>query len=77
MQPAKAEVLGFADEVMKRPDESENTEPPTVSMLYSKATVVNSLMDKIAEKCKTNQPVPKAEGRLVDDLYERLNLLKH
>ena len=77
MDAGKAVELGFADEVMKRPDESENTELPTVSMLYSKATVVNSLMDKIAEKCKTNQPAPKAEGRLVDDLYERLNLLKH
>ena len=77
MDAGKAVELGFADEVMKRPAESENTEPPTVSMLYSKATVVNSLMDKIAEKCKTNQPAPTAEGRSVDDLYERLNLLKH
>ena len=48
-------------------------------MLYSKASVVNSLMDKIAEKCKTARPAAKAEpkGRSVDDLYERLNLLKH
>ena len=36
-------------------------------------TVVNSLMDKIAEKCKTN---PKPKGRSIDTLYERLNLLK-
>lgn len=28
--------------------------PPAVSMLYSKAAVVNSLMDKIAAKCRTN-----------------------
>jgi ATP-dependent Clp protease protease subunit len=48
-------------------------------MLYSKVAVVNSLMDKIAEKCKTARPAVKAEpkGRSVDDLYERLNLLKH
>ncbi len=79
MDAGKAVELGFADEVMKRPAEIEDTEPPAVTMLYSKAAVVNSLMDKIAEKCKTNRPAPKAEpkGRSVDDLYERLNLLKH
>lgn len=79
MDAGKAVELGFADEVMKRPAEIEDMEPPTVTMLYSKAAVVNSLMDKIAEKCKTNRPAPKAEprGRSVDDLYERLNLLKH
>ena len=79
MDAGKAVELGFADEVMKRPAEIEDTEPPAVTMLYSKAAVVNSLMDKIAEKCKTNRPAPKAEpkGRSVGDLYERLNLLKH
>ena len=79
MDAGKAVELGFADEVMKRPAETEDMEPPTVTMLYSKAAVVNSLMDKIAEKCKTNRPVAKAapKGRSVDDLYERLNLLKH
>ena len=79
MDAGKAVELGFADEVMKRPAETEDMEPPAVTMLYSKAAVVNSLMDKIAEKCKTNRPAPKAEpkGRSVDDLYERLNLLKH
>lgn len=79
MDAGKAVELGFADEVMKRPAETEDMEPPTVTMLYSKAAVVNSLMDKIAEKCKTNRPAPKAEpkGRSLDDLYERLNLLKH
>ncbi len=79
MDAGKAVELGFADEVMKRPAETEDMEPPAVTMLYSKAAVVNSLMDKIAEKCKTNRSAPKAEpkGRSVDDLYERLNLLKH
>lgn len=79
MDAGKAVELGFADEVMKRPAETEDMEPPAVTMLYSKAAVVNSLMDKIAEKCKTNRLAPKAEpkGRSLDDLYERLNLLKH
>ena len=49
-------------------------------MLYSKAAVVNSLMDKIAAKCKTNHKKTedtKPQGRSVDSLYERLNLLKN
>ena len=69
MDAGKAVELGFADEVMKRPAETEDMEPPAVTMLYSKAAVVNSLMDKIAEKCKTNRLAPKAEpkDRSVDD----------
>ena len=40
---------------------------------------IYDLGKEIAEKCKTNRPAIKAEpkGRSVDDLYERLNLLKH
>lgn len=47
-------------------------------MLYSKAAVVNSLMDKIAAKCKINtKPAePEKTGRSVDSLMERLNLMK-
>ena len=55
-------------------------EPPAVSMLYSKAAVVNSLMDKIAAKCRTNPKKTedsKPKGRSIDSLYERLNLLKN
>ena len=76
----KAVELGFADEIMTRSEVSEDMEPPAVSMLYSKAAVVNSLMDKIAAKCKTNPKKTedsKPKGRSVDSLYERLNLLKH
>ena len=72
MDAGKAVELGFADEVMKPSSVSGNINPLATSM-YSKAAVVNSLMDKIAEKCKTN---PKQKGRSIDTLYERLNLLK-
>lgn len=70
-----ASELGFADEVLKRSEVPEDMETPAVSMLYSKAAVVNSLMDKIAAKCKT-KPKPEPQGRSVDSLYERLNLMK-
>ena len=48
MDANKAMELGFADEIMKR--SVEDIETPAVSMMYSKAAVVNSLMDKITAK---------------------------
>lgn len=75
MDANKAVELGFADEIMTRSEVPEDMEPPAVSMLYSKANVVNSLMDKIAVKCKTKTK-PEPQGRSVDSLMERLNLMK-
>ena len=80
MDANKAVELGFADDILKRSDVPEDMEPPAVSMLYSKAAVVNSLMDKIAAKCRTKPKKiedSKPTGRSVDSLYERLNLLKN
>ena len=71
----KAVELGFADEVIKRSGDTEDVEASTVSMLYSKANVVNSLMDKIAAKCAT-RPKPAHQHR-ADDLLDRLNLIKN
>ncbi len=75
MDANKAVELGFADDVLARSEIPEDMEPPAVSMLYSKAAVVNSLMDKIAAKC-TTKPKNKPAGRSVDSLYERLDLLR-
>ncbi|MFR3335817.1 MAG: head maturation protease, ClpP-related [Pseudoruminococcus massiliensis] len=75
MDANKAVELGFADEIMHRNSESEEVPTPAVSMLYSKANVVNSLMEKIAAKCAIQ---PKAETKhRADDLMERLNLIKN
>lgn len=76
MDAGKAVELGFADGILARAELMEDVEPITMSMLYSKAAVVNSLMDKIAAKCMTKQKTEPA-GRSVDSLYERLNLLKN
>lgn len=76
MDAGKAVELGFADGIFARAELTEDVEPMTMSMLYSKATVVNSLMDKIAAKCMTKLKTEPA-GRSVDSLYERLNLLKN
>ena len=75
MDANKAVELGFADEVMTRTDQTEDIVAPTVSMLYSKANAVNSLMEKIAKKCAID-PKPTQKHR-ADDLLERLNLIKN
>ena len=75
MDANKAVELGFADEVMKRPGDTEGMDAPAVSMLYSKANVVNSLMDKIAARCAI-EPKPTHKHR-ADDMMERLNLIKN
>ena len=76
MDAGKAVELGFADGILARAELMEDVEPITMSMLYSKAAVVNSLMDKIAAKCMTKLKT-EPTGRSVDSLYERLNLLKN
>ena len=77
MDANKAIELGFADEIMKRPTEDE-IEAPTVSTLFSETAAVNSLMSKIAEKCKITAAPKVAEptGRSVEALQESLNTIK-
>ena len=75
MDAGKAVELGFADGVLSRAEIPEDIEPPAVSMLYSKAAVVNSLMDKIAAKCRTNPKKtenPNPTGRSVAVSYTHL-----
>ena len=77
MDAHKAVELGFADGILERAETPEDMEMPEVTMLYSKAAVVNSLMDKIAAKCvNRKKPEEPDTGRTVDELMERLNLLK-
>ena len=79
MDANKAVELGFADEIMQRSTESDGVSAPTVSMLYSKANVVNSLMEKIAAKCaiEPKPAVPERTGRSVDELRAKLNTIKN
>lgn len=77
MDANKAVELGFADEVITRNMDMENMEVPQVSMLYSKTAVTNSLMDKLAEKCKTKQKVNNEHKIKADSLMDRLNLMKN
>lgn len=74
MDAGKAKELGFSDGTLSR--DGVTDEKSEGVMMYSKASVVNSLMDKIAAKCAIEKEVNKPKGRSVDELTERLFLLK-
>lgn len=85
MDAHKAVELGFADDVLQRADtsEAEDLEAPEVSMLYSRAAVTNSLMDKIAAKCHIKAPDDGVATediteirRSADEIRERLNFIR-
>lgn len=74
MDANSAVEMGFADGIMKRSD-AEDIEIPQASMVYSRASVTNSLMEKLAQHCKIEKPTET--GRTADELLERLNLIKN
>lgn len=86
MDAHKAVELGFADDILRRQDAAEDLEVTDVSMLYSRAAVTNSLMDKIAAKCHIKAPESSSgatetenvtdNGRSCDEIRERLNFIK-
>ena len=75
-EPELAVDLGFADEIMTRPADAGAENHVTGPMLFSRAAVTNHLMDKLAAKCRIEKK-PTQPERSVDDLMERLNLMKH
>ncbi len=75
MDANSAVEMGFADEILQR-SVTDEIEIPQVSMVYSQAAVTNSLMDKIAEKCKIKPKTEEAKTK-ADSLMDRLNLLKN
>ena len=75
MDANSAIELGFADEIMQRNTEEDELEVPNVSMTFSRASVTNSLIEKMAEKCKITQ---KAKNKIASDsLLERLELIRN
>ena len=79
MNANEAVELGFADEILQR-DSLEDAEPQTASaMAYSRAEVTNSLMEKLSARCRIEaKPTEtKTNERSVDDLMERLNLIRN
>ena len=75
MDANSAIELGFADEIMQRDTQDDELEVPNVSMTFSRASVTNSLMEKMAEKCKIAQ---KTKNEITSDsLLERLELIRN
>ncbi len=78
MDANKAIELGFADEMMQRSAVTDEIPVPQVSMMFSNAAVMNSLMDKLAVKCEIKAKPEKAETKInADSLMDRLNLIKN
>ena len=74
MDANSAIELGFADEIMQR-NTQDDIEVPNVSMTFSRASVTNSLMKKVAEKCEIAQ---KTKNEIASDsLLERLELIRN
>ena len=78
MNASMAIELGFADEIMKRDTQDEAVSLPAASASFSRAAVTNSLIEKLAAKCRipTRPAEPAISERSVDSLMERLNLIK-
>ncbi len=85
MNAKKAMELGFADGML----EEQSADPPEAEgYLFSGRTAEHTLINKITEKtrrekppvpeeAKATEPVPLPHGRSVDELMERLSLLKN
>ena len=68
MDANSAIEMGFADEIMQRNTEDDELEVPNVSMTFSRASVTNSLMEKMAELAEKEENVIFG-GRLGDYKY--------
>ncbi len=78
MDANKAIELGFADELMQRSVATDEVSVPQVSMMFSRTAVVNSLMDKLATKCKIEAKSTQTETKVkAESLMDRLNLIKN
>ena len=79
MNANKAVELGFADEILQRETSSENEMTEAAATAFSRASVTNSLMEKLSARCRIEaKPTEtKTNERSVADLMERLNLIKN
>ena len=79
MNANKAVELGFADEILQRETSSENEMTEAAATAFSRASVSNSLMEKLSARCRIEaKPTEtKTNERSVDDLMERLNLIRN
>lgn len=79
MNAHSAVELGFADEILSRPEEAEDgmDEPGGVA-LFSRAQATNSLMDKLSAKCRIQPGQNKETNKTTaESCMERLELIKN
>ena len=76
MNANKAKELGFIDDVLSREEIAEPDEQPDVPVMFSEPAIMNSLMGKIAEKCRINAKPEAPKGRSVSELKEQLETIK-
>ena len=74
MNASKAIELGFADDVLTDAKKAAS-EAEVDAYAFSRRAVTNALLNKMAVKGTPKTATP--EGRSIDSLMERLNLLKH
>ena len=75
MDAHKAVELGFADGILSRDTVTQDALSAGTSMLYSEAAVTNSLMSKLAGKCRIEKQAETS--RSFDECMEQLNRIKH
>ena len=75
MNANKAIELSFADDVLK---DEKQSEPTFSAYAFSRKTVATNLLNKMAEKTKPIQAEESAkpQGRSIDELKERLLIIK-
>ena len=75
MNANKAIELGFADDVLK---DEKQSEPTFSAYAFSRKAVATNLLNKMAEKKKPIQAEEslKPQGRSIDELKERLLIIK-
>ena len=76
MDAGSAVEMGFADAIWQR-STTEDIKVPQVKNVYSRTAVTNSLMDKIAAKCRITKPEEKNTKLNADSFIERLELIKN
>ena len=77
MDANKALELGFIDGILSMDTISTEDTEPSGSMLYSRKATETTLVNKLPRKTVAEAAKIEKNGRKIDDLYDRLNLMKH
>lgn len=73
MNANKAIEFGFADKIMFSDEGERNSLDNGQMLMFSRASITNSLLGKIPKQQKPKQPI----GTPVESLYKRLSLITH